>query len=96
MLRHPAMFRWRPGVTARDVAEVAEALRQLPAAIAELRDYRVGSDAGLAPGAWDFAVVADFDDAAGWRAYTDHPAHQAVARRIRTMLGERAAVQYEA
>lgn len=95
MLRHTALFRWRPGTTSEQVAQVSEALRRLPATICELRDYRVGRDANLADGNWDFAVSADFDDVAGWRAYVDHPAHQEVLARVRTMAEERAAVQYE-
>lgn len=74
---------------------MTEALRRLPTAIPELRDYRVGADADLTEGNWDFAVVADFDDADGWRTYTDHPAHREVAVRIRSMVVERAALQYE-
>ena len=40
-------------------------------------------------------MVADFDDADGYRVYRDHPAHVAViAERIRPILAGRAAVQY--
>lgn len=96
MLRHAVVFRWRPGTTPEEVAAITAGLRALPAAIAELRDYRVGPDAGLGGENWDFAVVADFDDEAGWRTYADHPAHLAVAVRIRAMIEARAAVQYDA
>ncbi|MEO6121506.1 MAG: Dabb family protein [Acidimicrobiales bacterium] len=95
MLRHTVLLRWRAGTAPDDVVAVTNGLRALPSVIEELRAYRVGSDAGLADGNWDFAVVADFDDAAGWRAYTDHPAHQAVAVTVRAMAHERVAVQYE-
>lgn len=93
MLRHVALFRWQPATDPAEVAGIAAALRRLPAAIPELRDYRVGTDARLAPGNWDFAVVADVDDEAAWRTYVDHPAHQAVAARLRGVLEARAAVQ---
>ena len=47
-------------------------------------------------GNFDLAVVADCDDVAGYRAYATHPAHLAViAERIRPILADRAAVQYE-
>ncbi|HVL94118.1 MAG TPA: Dabb family protein [Acidimicrobiales bacterium] len=95
MLRHTVVFRWRLGIPSGDVDEVTAALRRLPSTIPELRAYHVGRDAGLTGGNWDFAVVADFDDAAGWRAYLDHPAHQEALARIRAMAEERAAVQYE-
>jgi len=96
MVRHVAMFRWAEGTSASQVAELRTALAALPAAIPALRDYRLGSDAGLAPGNWDFVVVADVDDGDGWRAYVDHPAHQRVlVQLLRPLMGERAAVQFE-
>lgn len=96
MFRHVAMFRWAPGTTDEQVDELRRALRELPAAIPELRDYRMGTDAGLADGNWDFVVVADVVDAADWQAYIDHPAHQRVVVEIlRPLIGERAAVQFE-
>lgn len=96
MLRHVALFRWIDGTTGDDVEAIRQALNALPAVIPALRDYRTGQDAGLAGGNWDFAVVADVDDVAGWQAYVDHPAHQKVAAElIRPRIGERAAVQYE-
>ena len=57
---------------------VAAELRKLPGLIAELRGYDVGPDAGINQGNYDFAVVADFDDRAGYLAYRNHPAHRAV------------------
>ncbi len=48
------------------------------------------------PGNFDFAVVADFDDAGSYLAYRDHPAHRAVIdERIRPIMAGRSAVQYE-
>lgn len=90
------MFRWAAGTTGDQVAELQRSLGELPAVIPELRDYRTGSDAGLAPGNWDFVVVADVDDVAAWHTYIDHPAHQRVlVELLRPILGERAAIQFE-
>ena len=56
----------------------------------------IGADVGLSDGNFDFAVVADVDDVDGFRPYADHPAHIAViVERIRPILADRAAVQYE-
>jgi hypothetical protein len=96
VLRHVALFTWKPGASAAQIDAVATALRELPARIPEIRDYRVGPDVGAAEGNHDFAVVADFDSLAGFRAYRDHPAHRAVLEEgIRPLLAARAAVQYE-
>lgn len=95
MLRHIALFRFVPEATEEQRRRVVEELRALPAQIPALLDYRVGFDAGLAEGNFDLAVVADVADEAGYRAYADHPAHQAVATtHVRPITAERAAVQY--
>lgn len=96
MVRHVALFRWADGVTEGQRQVVRDALAALPALIPELREYRFGDDAGLAEGNHDFAVVADFDDAAGFRAYQEHPEHRRVLTEVvRPLLAARAAVQFE-
>lgn len=96
VFRHVALFRWGAATTSEAVEALQQALAELPSSIQELRGYRTGPDVGLREGNWDFAVVADFDDVAGWQAYSAHPAHQRlIAELILPMLGERAAVQYE-
>lgn len=97
MFRHVVVLRWSEAASAGQRAAVAPALEGLPAQIPEIRSYRVGLDAGLAPqGNSDLVVVADFDDVAGYEIYRDHPAHQdVIARFIRPILESRAAVQHE-
>ncbi|MGH9274522.1 MAG: Dabb family protein [Acidimicrobiales bacterium] len=97
MIRHVAVFRWVDGTTADQVAAVADALRALPAEITSIRGYTVGADLQLGDGRWDFAVVAEFDDADGYQTYVDHPAHQAVATDlIAPIRADRAHVQFTA
>lgn len=96
MFRHVVMFRWTPETTVADVASIVEGLGGLPAAIAELRDYRFGHDVEINAGNFDFVVVADFDSAEDYLAYRDHPLHRdLVAERITAHVADRAAVQYE-
>ena len=94
MFRHVVMFRWIDGVTDAQVAAISDALLKLPSIIPEMRAYWVGSDAALTDGNYDYVVVADFDDADGWRAYRDNPEHQRIAvEMIRPLVAARAAVQ---
>ena len=96
MFRHVVLFTWGDAVTEEHKREVDAELRKLPGTIEEVRDYRVGPDAGLNPGNRDFAVVADFDDAAGYLVYRDHPLHRALVEKYITgHATERAALQYE-
>jgi hypothetical protein len=91
---HVVTFTWRDDAPA-DIAEhVSAALATLPGQIPELRAYRYGSDLGLGGNA-DYAVVAEFDDVDGWRAYDQQPEHV----RIKTELilpaaASRAAAQF--
>ena len=92
--RHVVMFRWNELADEAARQALVDALSGLPAQIPELLQYRFGPDAGLAHDNWDFSVVADFADRAGYEVYRDDPAHVAViAERIRPLVAERAVVQ---
>ena len=97
MFTHIACFRWVEGTGPDDVAAVIAALRELPALVPGIRDYRCGADAGLAEGNYDFAVVASFDDRDAYLLYATHPAHQRVLSDVvRPRVATRVAVQVEA
>jgi hypothetical protein len=95
MFRHVVLFRFRPDTTAEQRQAALDGLHALPGQIPEIREYHVGADLGLRDGNFDLAVVALFDDEAGWRTYLDHPAHVAVASGlIRPFAAGRASVQF--
>jgi len=96
MIRHVALMKLTAAATDADRDALLEALRQLPGLVPEVRSYSVGVDAGLAEGNFEVVVVADFDDADGYAAYSANADHQRVlVELIRPVLAERAAVQYE-
>src|SRR4051794_13103406 len=93
--RHISLIRWQPSSdqAARDA--VLDALRGLPAQIDTIRSYVLGTDARINEGNFDLAIVADFDDEAGYLAYRDHPVHkQLLAERVAPIMQDRAAVQH--
>jgi hypothetical protein len=94
-LRHVVCFRFQPDVPAERVTALAEALRGLPAEIPEIASYHVGTDLGLNPTSWDFAVSADFATEDDYATYRDHPRHQAIiAELVLPIVAERASVQF--
>jgi len=96
VFRHVVLFRFTPESTPDQHESMLAALRTLPSVIPEIRAYRAGTDAGLVEGNWQAVVVADFDDADGWRVYANHPDHrQMIAELVQPIVAERAAVQYE-
>ena len=95
MLRHVALFRFKPETTDEQIEAAMVALSTLPDQIDVLRKFRFGPDAGITEGAWDFAVVAVLDDADSYATYRDHPAHVAVLRGyVAPLISEAARVQF--
>jgi hypothetical protein len=97
MFRHIVLFGWTQDATETQQLAMAGELRKLPAVVDSIRAYQIGPDAGVNPGKnFDFAVVAEFEDADGYRAYRDHPAHRKVVEQyVNPIVARRAAVQYE-
>ena len=96
MLRHIVLFRWNDEATEERRQAVRAGLAALPTQVPEIRAFRFGEDARLADGNFDLAVVADFDDADGYRAYATAPAHtDLVASVIKPVISARAAIQHE-
>lgn len=95
MFRHVVMFAWTEETTEETRLAIRDGLAALPGVIPEIRDYRLGDDAGVASGNFDFVVVADFDDSAGWLAYRDHPTHQRIRDELILPAAKaRSAIQY--
>ena len=96
MFRHVVLFTFTPQTTTEQQEELARQLRTLPGTIGEIRDYQVGLDAGLNPGNYQFAVVADFDNVADYLVYRDHPVHrEIIGKYVTPIVADRAAVQYQ-
>jgi Stress responsive A/B Barrel Domain len=96
MLRHVVLFVWNDDATDAQKQALADELPKMPAAIEVIRRYEFGADQGINPGNCDFAVVADFDDRAGYLAYRDHPAHGALLENfVNPIVARRASVQYQ-
>jgi hypothetical protein len=96
MFRHTVVITWTGSQTDAQVKALEEALAKLPASIEQIRAYHFGPDAGMNPANCDFAVVADFDDADGYLAYRDHPAHRHIIENLADpIIATRHAVQYQ-
>jgi hypothetical protein len=90
------MIKWVEGTTTGQQDEVAAKLAELPGRIPEIAAYSTGVNAGVDPGGYEFAIVADFADRDAYLVYRDHPDHRAVvAEFIAPIVAERAAIQYE-
>jgi hypothetical protein len=96
MFRHVVLFTWNDEATEAQKLALHDELAKMPPAIDAIRAYKFGPDAGVNPANCDYAVVADFDDRAGYLSYRDHPVHRAlVADYVNPIVVSRAAVQFE-
>jgi Stress responsive A/B Barrel Domain len=96
MIRHVVLMRWTEESTEEQKQRVADELARVPSLVPSLRTFRVGSDLGINPGNFDFAVAADFDDVDGYLSYRDHPEHRAmISQFVLPVAAQRVAVQYE-
>lgn len=77
MIRHVLLARFRPDADEAAIDGFLAAVRAVR--VDGLLSLTCGRDAGLRPGTWDYAVVADLVDEAAYRRYDEDPAH----RRIR-------------
>jgi hypothetical protein len=96
MFRHVVLFTWKDDATEAQKQALHDELPKMPPAIDALRAYKFGPDAGINPANRDYAVVADFDDAAGYVTYRDHSVHRALVENyVNPIVASRAAVQFE-
>jgi hypothetical protein len=67
MIRNVVVGRLRPGVAPEEAEKALDAIVALdpPGCL----DMKVGLDAGLREGNWDFTITADFADVESYRAY---------------------------
>lgn len=80
MIRHVAMFRFKPGITQEQREAARDALASNAVHCPTVRAYTVGLDLGRKPANWDMVLVADFDDREGLEAYSNHPHHNKIAK----------------
>jgi hypothetical protein len=96
LIRHVALFSWTDGMTDELERQFTAELMGLGPTLPGVRAFHAGPDAGLVEGNFDFAVVADFDDAAGYFGYRENAEHrETIARYSGPHAKARAAVQYE-
>jgi hypothetical protein len=80
MIRHVAVFKWKPGFPDNDLNEWMDRLRALPQQIDELSSLTVGTDVFRGGRSWDAAVVADVDNLEDLTTYNQNPEHQAILK----------------
>jgi hypothetical protein len=98
MIRHIVLWRLKDEAEGTDkatnAARIAVALKSLVGTIDGLISLEVGADAVGLPGAWDLALLADFEDEEALKRYQVHPKHVEVGKFISSVRLDRAVVDY--
>ncbi|MEX2561696.1 MAG: Dabb family protein [Nitriliruptoraceae bacterium] len=95
MLRHTVIMTFADDLDSAGLDRVVAGMKSL-SGIPEVRSLHVGLDAGISDRSADLILTVDFDDAAAWQTYQDHPDHVAfVSDIVAPVLLSRAAVQVE-
>lgn len=93
---HVVTFKWNADAAAETSGQVTDALTALIPQLSGVESYLCGPDAGLAPAAYDYAVVGIFSTRGDFENYRDHPEHQRILRElIVPRLDQRTVVQLE-
>lgn len=96
-IRHIVMWKLASadaGERAHHAANIKAGLESLPAVISEIGALEVGVNTEE-DGEFDVVLVSDFASADALRVYVDHPEHKKVSTYIRSVVGGRAAVDFE-
>ena len=96
MFRHVVLIKCKSEANKAQREAAVSGIRSLPYKIPQIRRFSVGENAEIDKDTFDLVVIADFDNAAGYVAYRDHPDHRTLLENtIRPIVSSRAAIQYE-
>jgi hypothetical protein len=86
MIRNVVVGKLRSGVAPEDAEKALDAIMALdpPGCL----DMKVGLDAGLREGNWDFTITADFADVESYQAYDGDDEHNRVRRELFAPISE--------
>ena len=94
MVRNVTLVQFKPGTSDAYVASIVDAMRALK--IPSMLRLSMGKDLLLQDGNMDFAVVADFVDAAAFRAFDTDAEHIRIRKEMTgPVLARYERVQYE-
>jgi hypothetical protein len=98
MIRHLVLWNLStddPNEKAQIVAELTRRFSALLPVIDGTQRIDIRADLGDIAGNWDVVLDSDFLDAAALDFYQTHPAHLAVVEYVRSVVSDRACIDFE-
>jgi len=95
MFHHVVLFTWNDQVPDGHPVFAQQELQKYASTLSGLVSYYCGPNAGLTPGAADFAVTAVFENEAAWHAYDTADEHNRIRREVfGPYVAERKVIQF--
>jgi len=94
MFKHVVMWRFKPEVVDSDKQKMKEQLEGLLELVPSLQYIEVGLNLAEGDAAFDVVLTTGFEDEVAYRAYADDPAHLDVVSFVRSLVCDRAVVDY--
>jgi hypothetical protein len=76
----------KEGVPEAEIDRLVTAWNAMPSKVDTLRSITAGRNACATDQRYTIALVADFDDWAGYKVYADHPAHEQIKHDISSKI----------
>jgi quinol monooxygenase YgiN len=93
VIRHVVLFQFNEGTSVEQIDDYERSLVEYVATLDGVNAYRVGRDARINPGTFDFSIVAEFADEAAFREYFDGERHRQIQRDTASMIVAKASSQ---
>jgi hypothetical protein len=96
MIRHVALFQFKPDTPQTAVDELEAALRRLPEVVRGIHSTAFGANIGDRPDNFHFASTVDFDSMESYIEYRESQAHRDLAENyVIPILADRAGIQFQ-
>ena len=95
MIKHIVMWKFKADVAESDKLEMKRQLEALKGLVPTLVNIEIGLNMADCPPAMDMVLSSEFKTPEDLKAYVAHPEHQKVVGFVKTLVCERAVVDYE-
>jgi quinol monooxygenase YgiN len=93
VIRHVVLFQFTDETTVEQIDDYERSLVDYVATLEGVESYRLGRDARIHAGTYDFSIVGEFADEAAFREYFDGARHKEIQRDTAAMIAAKASSQ---
>ena len=83
-----------PQIRAEHSSGISQRLTALVGVVEDIRSLSVATNVAYPEQNWDIVLVSEFADLDALERYQKHPAHQEAAAYVRSVVAERASIDY--